>query len=113
MNVVIYGPQACGKTRNADKFANFFGCTVIIDIDDQGRETKTPPDFIQKFTAKSELQAELVDTLFLTNSDRLLEDMRLIGDARYISFDDAIKLVNQPVTILKFLRRAGSFGGSE
>lgn len=30
-HVVIYGPQACGKTRNKAKLAKAFGCHNIMD----------------------------------------------------------------------------------
>ena len=30
-NVIIYGPQGCGKTRNAEALAAHFGCTSIVD----------------------------------------------------------------------------------
>ena len=29
--VVIYGPQGCGKTRNAQALAAHFGCSRIVD----------------------------------------------------------------------------------
>lgn len=31
MSVIIYGPQGCGKTRNAQALAQHFGLTNIID----------------------------------------------------------------------------------
>ena len=31
MSIVIHGPQACGKTRNAVALAKHFGCSSIID----------------------------------------------------------------------------------
>lgn len=31
--VVIYGPQACGKTRNAAALARHFGLTRVLDGD--------------------------------------------------------------------------------
>lgn len=29
--LVIYGPQGCGKTRNASALADHFRCTMIVD----------------------------------------------------------------------------------
>lgn len=29
--VIVYGPQACGKTRNAEALRNHFGCANIVD----------------------------------------------------------------------------------
>jgi hypothetical protein len=34
----IYGPQASGKTRNADAFAKLFGCRKIVEADDFHRD---------------------------------------------------------------------------
>lgn len=31
MTVIIYGPMACGKTRNRQALAARFGCSVIVD----------------------------------------------------------------------------------
>lgn len=31
MTTIVYGPPACGKTRNALKLARKFGCTEIVD----------------------------------------------------------------------------------
>lgn len=31
MSVIIHGPQACGKTRNAKAFADAFACKRIVD----------------------------------------------------------------------------------
>lgn len=30
-HVLVYGPQACGKTRNKDSLAKAFGCRSIVD----------------------------------------------------------------------------------
>lgn len=35
-SIVIFGPQGCGKTRNAKKLASYFGLTQIVDADDEG-----------------------------------------------------------------------------
>lgn len=31
MSVVVYGPQSCGKTTNAEAIAGFFGLSVVVD----------------------------------------------------------------------------------
>jgi len=31
MGTIIYGPQGCGKTSNADKLAKHFGLSKIVD----------------------------------------------------------------------------------
>ena len=36
MHVIIHGPHGCGKTRNADKLAAYFGCQKIVDAEDGG-----------------------------------------------------------------------------
>ncbi len=30
-SVVVYGPQGCGKTRNAEALARHYGCAEIVD----------------------------------------------------------------------------------
>ena len=39
--IIIYGPKACGKTRNAQKLAKKYGCKKIIDGWD---DTRRPPE---------------------------------------------------------------------
>lgn len=49
--VIIYGPQACGKTKNAEKFRAHFGCANIVD----GAEwPRTKRDW-DKFKASNDL----------------------------------------------------------
>lgn len=36
--VIVYGPQGCGKTRNADKMRRAFGLDTVIDDWQPGRE---------------------------------------------------------------------------
>lgn len=31
MSVIIYGPQGCGKTRNAEALRKAFGCDEVVD----------------------------------------------------------------------------------
>ena len=31
MKIIVQGPQGCGKTRNAGRFAAYFGCDRIVD----------------------------------------------------------------------------------
>lgn len=31
MSIVIYGPQGCGKTKNAEKLREYFECDSVID----------------------------------------------------------------------------------
>ena len=68
--LVIYGPQACGKTRNAERLKRAFGARRVVDEWVPG--DPLPPDAIA-----------------LTNCD---------GDElpprRSISFSDAMKVVN-------------------
>ncbi|MEN5207996.1 hypothetical protein ABE493_07720 [Stenotrophomonas terrae] len=52
-SIIVYGPHACGKTRNAVALARHFGLSKILDDQDADRI----PSGIS------------VDTLVLTNSD--------------------------------------------
>ncbi|KQW96960.1 hypothetical protein ASC94_09130 [Massilia sp. Root418] len=53
--LVIYGPQGCGKSRNAASLAKFYGKSVIYDYDEKPstRRLRSMPD----------------ETLVLTNED--------------------------------------------
>ncbi|WP_024588824.1 hypothetical protein [Aliihoeflea sp. 2WW] len=31
MTVIVFGPQQCGKTRNAQKLQSLFGCEHLVD----------------------------------------------------------------------------------
>lgn len=53
-HVVIYGPAACGKTRNKGKLAKAFGCRNIVD----GASLHEIKVSIERSTVK---------TLYLTN----------------------------------------------
>ncbi len=98
MNVVIYGRKGCGKTLNAKKLADHFGCKNIVEVEDTVFDESKRP----------------IDTLFLTNKAYwYIGDLQLIGEAKFISFENAIIQVEQPVKIPEFLRQAGSFGGGE
>ncbi len=68
--IIIYGPKACGKTRNAEAIAKHFNCTCIVD--DNGSKT----------TMLSQNPWPAQRTLFLINTDpsRLIE--RLARNAK-------------------------------
>ncbi|MBF7010570.1 hypothetical protein QUC32_12880 [Novosphingobium resinovorum] len=42
MTIVVYGPPACGKTRNMDRLARLFGIDTIIDDWSPRRHALTP-----------------------------------------------------------------------
>jgi len=111
MNVIVYGPQGCGKSKNADRLAAYFGCKKIVELDDYRELGQS--DARRPLYTETRESLEKVDTLFLTNSDLLLDDLQLIGDARVIGFGNAMNMLNLPVQIPEFLRRGGSFGGGE
>ena len=35
--VIVYGPQGCGKTLNAERLRKYFGCTLVVEMDEQRR----------------------------------------------------------------------------
>lgn len=72
---IVYGPQGCGKTRNAARIAKAYGLTNIVD-DWYGLETG------QKFQPK---------TLYLTNSPTLME--RFPGVFRATTYEVAMEMV--------------------
>ncbi len=71
-SIVVHGPQACGKTRNAKRIAAHFGLKKVVD-DWEGRSA------IPQSGA-----------LVLTNVDP--QAIKSAG-ARVLSFDQAMKLV--------------------
>ena len=66
--VIVYGPQACGKTRNSEALKRHFGCNCIVD-DWNGRAALRDGD------------------LALTNA--FIE--RKPNGAHLVSFDDAMR----------------------
>lgn len=55
--VIVYGPQGCGKTLNAEKLRKYFGCTSVVELD--------APTTTQRAAGRV-LKA---DALHLTNED--------------------------------------------
>jgi hypothetical protein len=82
MSIIIYGPAGCGKTRNAARFAKFFGMTEIVD-DEMDPYPLTPMQ-VQEFKAGT--------TLYLTYISPHDKDYSY-DRRRYISFDDAFKMM--------------------
>lgn len=74
MSVIIYGPQGCGKTRNAEALAKHFGLNHIIDDgEDENGNSWHPGDPVPD------------DTLVLTNAP---------GIDGAISFDEAMASIS-------------------
>lgn len=72
-SVVIYGPQGCGKTRNAERIAKFYGLRTIVD-DWNGRD---------EFAS--------IDTLVLTNDYGRFADAAMRRNrVDFIEFDHAV-----------------------
>jgi len=34
--IVVSGPKACGKTRNADRLRQMWGCSRVLEFDENG-----------------------------------------------------------------------------
>lgn len=90
MSIIIYGPQACGKTRNAENFRKFYELDNVVD----GAEWPTTKKDVAAFKSTNDL--------WLVSDDRVnLHISGVVGnDRRVIHFNDAIKemaewLVNQ------------------
>lgn len=41
-HVNVYGPQGCGKTRNAEKLRVKYGCDVVVEADETEGKTVRP-----------------------------------------------------------------------
>lgn len=113
MNVIVYGPQGCGKSKNADRLAAYFGCKKIVELDDYKASGQI--DTGRPLYTESRESLEKVDTLFLTNSDLRIRDLKAIlkltGEAKLIDFNQAMSEIDQPEQIPEVQRRAGNFGG--
>lgn len=90
MSIIIYGPQACGKTRNAENFRRFYKLDNVVD----GAEWPTTKKDVAAFKSTNDL--------WLVSDDRVnLHISGVVGnDRRVIHFNDAIEemaewLVNQ------------------
>jgi MoxR-like ATPase len=70
--VIIYGPQGCGKTRNAEQLRQAFGLERVIELDDG--DTQAIPSH---------------GALVLTNRDDATS-MRAPWPCRRMSFDQAM-----------------------
>jgi hypothetical protein len=79
MSYIVYGPQGCGKTRNAALLRDYFGCINFSDShpNPYGRLRSAPVTF----------KAEKV--LYLT-SEQPPEDV--FYDRRVISFAEAMRM---------------------
>lgn len=77
-SVVVHGPQACGKTYNAEKLRKFFGLKDIAD------------SWVGDFP--------LQDTLVLTNDKNTFEAARELFKLNKVvafEFDEVMRLVNR------------------
>lgn len=71
-SVIVHGPMACGKTRNAERIRAYLGCDCVVD-DWDGRE-KLPPNSL---ALTNWIGAEQKGALSLSFHDV----MRFVGDA--------------------------------
>ena len=79
MSIIIYGPQACGKTRNAENFRKFYKLDNVVD----GAEWPTTKKDITAFKVGNDL--------WLINAEPGTVDESAFGDRRIISFSKAIE----------------------
>lgn len=86
-SVIIYGPQGCGKTRNAEKLMKHFGLSKSEDLD---------PPIKRKYRENHGGKIAQVDVLYLTNMTR--DEMVKLGvidtEARRVfAFEDAMGML--------------------
>ena len=84
MNIIIHGPQGCGKSGNAQRLATLFGCSKIIEEPDT---TKLPSPFARH--------------LYLTSRSEI--PMTWLEKAIVFSFDEAMSLLNITKTHPEFI----------
>lgn len=85
MSIIIYGPQGCGKTKNAEKLRRFFGMDEIVD--DEGDPYPLTTDQVEEFKAGK--------ILFLTPIDPKMNEYST-HSRRVISFKTAIQMMENP-----------------
>lgn len=73
--IVIYGPQASGKTGNADRFKRFYEVSAVVEVD------------FYEGLCSGKLQP---DTIYLTN-DLDAVKKRAPDGTRFINVSDALK----------------------
>ena len=80
MSIIIYGPQACGKTRNAENFRKFYKLDEVVD----GAEWPTTKKDVAAFKAGNDLWLVSDDGINLRVTHQAL------GEG-LIHFNDAIE----------------------
>lgn len=82
MSFIVYGPQGCGKTRNAEALRKFFKAnSVYDDAGDIYAEAESDPEWKGK------------NILYLTNIAPP-DHLREIASRRIIDFDSAMSAIN-------------------
>ena len=78
--VIVHGPQACGKTRNAEALRAKFGCTGIVDDFGHRRGDTIVPGHLH-LSNEPLAKLEKFDT----------RNGRRVGDVEIVAFDKAIQ----------------------
>ena len=94
MSVIVYGPAACGKTRNAEALKQAAGCKSVIDGFWQPKYR--PAEYWDDAGhCHSRIPAS---TLILTNMDskQAAACACKMGIERVLSFADAMRLEQEP-----------------
>jgi len=78
-SVVIQGPKASGKTRNAPRLLRAFGLNQVIELD----------DLILINGWRRRLRS--TGHLYLTSSDQLAAEVMKLTDARVVRIADALR----------------------
>lgn len=86
MSIIIYGPQACGKTRNAEKLRSHFKMDEVADTDATCGADPYP------ISAKQVAEFKRGKILFLTNIDPRGNACNL-HSRRVISFSEAMEQI--------------------
>ena len=77
---IVYGPQGCGKTRNAEAIAKAYGCATIVDTGKEGCMGLKREDIT-------------VSTLVLCVDEPDLSGMRFDFPVRVVTYKVAIEMV--------------------
>lgn len=85
MSVIVYGPQGCGKTRNAETLRVLFKCDKVVD---DGRDPYPK-------STKQDTKFKAGNDLFLTCEE---PPTRCLGaERRIMSFENAMRLTTGAV----------------
>lgn len=88
MSVIVFGPQGCGKSLNAQQLMRHFNLQVVIEADDLRGSV-----YDQLRTSTLAAQFKAGNALYLTHEPPP-SWVDAVGGRRVVAFEEAIKAAN-------------------